>query len=75
MQLGDVLSGGSYLSQNHLRIHFGLGNHDRVDQVEVMWPDGKKETLTGLAVDRFYVVREGMGIVANNPSEHVPNLP
>ena len=75
VQLGEVLSGGSYLSQNDLRIHFGLGNHDRVDQAEVMWPDGKKETLTNLAADRFYIVREGVGIVSSNPPEHVPNLP
>ncbi len=75
VQLGEVLSGGSYLSQNDLRIHFGLGNHERVDQAEVLWPDGTKETLTNLAADRFYVVREGMGIVSSKPPEHVPNLP
>ena len=75
VQLGEVLSGGSYLSQNDLRIHFGLGDHERVDQAEVMWPDGKTETLTNLAADRFYVVREGVGIVSSNPPEHVPNLP
>jgi hypothetical protein len=75
VQLGEVLSGGSYLSQNDLRIHFGLGNRERVDQAEVLWPDGMKETLTNLAADRFYVVREGKGIVSSKPPEHVPNLP
>ena len=75
VQLGEVQSGGSYLSQNDLRIHFGLGNHARVDQAEVLWPDGTKETLTNLAADRFYVVRQGMGIVSSKPPEHVPNLP
>jgi enediyne biosynthesis protein E4 len=67
VQLGEVLSGGSYLSQNDLRIHFGLGNRDRVDKAEVLWPDGKSDTLTNLAADRFYVVREGVGVVSSSP--------
>jgi hypothetical protein len=71
VQLGEVFSGGSYLSQHDLRLHFGLGSHERLDQAEVLWPDGKKETLANLAADRFYVVREGMGVISNKPSEHV----
>ncbi len=71
VQLGEVLSGGSYLSQHDLRIHFGLGSHERLDQAEVLWPDGRKETLTNLTVDRFYVVREGEGVVSSKPAEHV----
>src|SRR5258708_37451836 len=58
VQTGEVVSGGSYLSQPDLRIHFGLGNHDRVDRVEIAWPSGKKETLTNLAVDRLYKIKE-----------------
>ena len=64
VQLGEVTSGGSYLSQNDLRIHFGLGAHERVDRAEVQWPDGFKETLTNLPADRFLLVREGVGIVS-----------
>lgn len=75
VQLGEVMSGGSYLSQNDLRIHFGLGNHERVDQAEVLWPDGTKETLTNLAADRFYVVREGVGIVSIKLPGHLAGLP
>jgi len=59
VQLGEVLSGGSYLSLHDLRIHFGLGAHERLDKAEVLWPDGQKETLINLAADRFYSVREG----------------
>jgi hypothetical protein len=73
--LGEVLSGGSYLSQHDLRIHFGLGKHERVDQAEVLWPDGKKETLTNLAADRFYVVREGQGVISSKLPEHRVKLP
>jgi hypothetical protein len=67
IQLGEVISGGSYLSQNDLRIHFGLGDHQRVDKADILWPDGKVETLTNLAADRFYAVREGAGVVSSNP--------
>lgn len=62
-QVDEVRSGGSYLSQNDLRIHFGLGSHDRVDRVDILWPSGKTETLNNLAVDRFYAVKEGEGVV------------
>jgi hypothetical protein len=75
VQLGEVRSGGSYLSQHDLRIHFGLGSHERLDQAEVLWPNGKKETLTDLAADRFYVVREGQGVVSSNLPEHRVKLP
>ena len=71
VQLGEVLSGGSYLSQNDLRMHFGLGGHERVDRAEILWPDGKKETLTNLAADRFYVVREGDGVISTKTPERV----
>lgn len=74
-QLGEVISGGSYLSQNDLRLHFGLGSHESVDQAEVLWPDGRKESLTRLAADRFYVVREGHGIVSSKVPDHSVNLP
>jgi len=69
VQLAEVISGGSYLSQNDLRIHFGLGDHPRVDKAVVTWPDGKVETLTNLVADRFYSLREGSGVVSSNPPE------
>jgi hypothetical protein len=75
VQLGEVISGGSYLSQNDLRLHFGLGSHESVDQAEVLWPDGKKETLAHLTADKFYVLREGQGVVASKLPEHSANLP
>jgi hypothetical protein len=64
-QLGEVNSSGSYLSQNDLRLHFGLGKNEVAAKVTVFWPDGKQEILTNLAADRFYVVREGAGVVAS----------
>ena len=69
VQLGEVISGGSYLSQHDLRLHFGLGSHERLDRAEILWPNGKKEVLSNLAADRFYVVREGDGVVSTKGPE------
>ena len=63
-----VRSGGSYLSQNDLRLHFGLGKHDRIDKVEIFWPSGANETLTQLAADRLYTITEGKGATASQPA-------
>lgn len=60
VQLGEVISGGSYLSQNDLRLHFGLGSDESINQAEVMWPDGKKEILSRLDATGFTsCAREG----------------
>ncbi len=72
VQTGEVLSGGSYLSQNDLRLHFGLGRRDRVDKIDIHWPGGKTEVLTNLAADHFYCVKEGEGIV---PAEKIRPAP
>jgi enediyne biosynthesis protein E4 len=61
-QRGDVLSGGSYLSSNDMRVHFGLGDADVVDAVEIRWRHGGVEKLKLPAVDRIYTVEQGKGI-------------
>ncbi len=61
-QRGDVLSGGSYLSSNDLRVHFGLGDTASVDGVEIHWADGPTETLKLPAIDRIYTIMQGKGI-------------
>ncbi|HKX28285.1 MAG TPA: CRTAC1 family protein [Blastocatellia bacterium] len=66
-QVDEVRSGGSYLSQNDLRLHFGLGKAERVDRVEIRWPSGKTEVLTDLAARSFYTVKEGEGIISPVP--------
>ncbi len=75
VQLGEVRSGGSFLSQNDLRLHFGLGSHTRLDKAEVLWPDGTKEILNNLAADQFYVVREGEGVISSMPPQRAQRLP
>ena len=67
-QTDEIHSGGSYLSQNDLRVHFGLGAATKIDSLEIRWPSGKVETLSNLAADQFYSVLEGQGIV---PAEKI----
>jgi len=68
VQVDEVRSGGSYLSQNDLRIHFGLGNANKVDRLEIRWPSGRTEVLSDLAANHFYVVKESEGVVAPEKS-------
>ena len=60
-QREDVLSGGSYLSSNDQRPHFGLGQATTVDRLEVHWPDGSVETFAVPGVDRILTLTEGTG--------------
>jgi len=62
-QTDEVRSGGSYLSQSDLRLHFGLAGHRRADRVEISWPSGTTEKLANLEADRFYCIQEGSGVV------------
>src|SRR5580658_3271650 len=60
-QRADVVSGGSYLSSNDPRPHFGLGQATSVDAIEVHWPSGKVERFTVPGVDRIVTIAEGTG--------------
>jgi hypothetical protein len=61
-QFDEVRGGGSYLSQNDLRLHFGLGSAIKIDSVEVRWPTGKTESFKDVAADKIYAIAEGQGI-------------
>lgn len=72
VQTGEVFSGGSYLSQNDLRVHFGLGQCKLVTKAEVLWPAGGTEVLSNLSADHIYNVREakaGAGVGQPTPSK------
>jgi hypothetical protein len=56
-------AGGSFISGNDLRLHFGLGDHTVVDSVEIQWPSGAKDLLNSVKPNRILMVREGAGIV------------
>jgi hypothetical protein len=58
-QVAQRTGGGSYLSANDPRLHFGLGESSQVDQVEVRWPSGRLDRHANLAADTGYLLREG----------------
>jgi len=62
-QLDEVRSGGSYISQNDLRLHFGLEKRTSVDLIQVRWPSGAVDTLTNVSVNKIVTVKEGKGLV------------
>ena len=62
-QRQDVISGGSYASQNDMTLHFGLGAATSVDKLEIRWPNGAIETINVPGVDRKLTVIEGKGVV------------
>jgi hypothetical protein len=70
VQWDRVRTGGSYISGNDLRLHFGLGDHDSADSVEIRWPSGATEKLEKVPVNRILTIQEGKGVVGSlNPSK------
>jgi len=66
-QLREVQSGSSFLAQNDLRAHFGLGRAARAERLEIRWPDGASEVVEDLPVNHIVAVRQGKGIVSRVP--------
>ena len=62
-QRNDVISGGSYISNHDMRLHFGIGKAKQVDKLEIRWPDGKKENVALSGINRVFRVVEGKGAV------------
>ena len=62
-QIDEVRSGGSYISQNDLRIHFGLGKAEKVDLLEIRWPSGQVDALKDVKPNQLIFVKEGQGII------------
>ncbi len=60
-QIDEVRSGGSYYSQNDLRIHLGLGKAAKVKTIEVRWPSGAVDTLNDVAAGQVVFIKEGAG--------------
>jgi len=60
-QMDEVRSGGSYISQNDLRVHFGLGKATRAD-LEIRWPSGVVDKIAGVAANQVITVIEGKGV-------------
>ncbi|MDX2033301.1 MAG: CRTAC1 family protein [Blastocatellia bacterium] len=74
-QWQTVHSGSSYCSQSELALTFGLGRNEKIDRVEIEWPNGKIEKLPNLAVNTLYVIKEGNGIAESRPLPPAPPAP
>jgi hypothetical protein len=66
-QVREVQSGSSYLAQNDLRAHFGLGTAQRAERLEIRWPDGSSEVVENLPANHVVTVQQGKGIVSRAP--------
>jgi hypothetical protein len=62
-QINEVMSGSSYVSQNDLRLHFGLGKVRKLDLIEVRWPLGLVESFKNVEANQLLVLEEGKGII------------
>jgi enediyne biosynthesis protein E4 len=68
IQMAEVQSGASVMSQNDLRLHFGLGAGELVDTIEVKWPTTQKiERFNHVKANQILTIREGEGIIAAHP--------
>lgn len=65
-QIDEIRSGGSFLSQNDFRLHFGLGLV-KTASVSVRWPDGKIENMTDVSTGEIVTIQEGMGVTHKQP--------
>ena len=61
VQLDEVRSGDSYLSQSDLRLHFGLERRKQVDLIEVRWPSGIVDKITNVEANKIVTIKEGTG--------------
>jgi len=62
LQTAEVRAGGSYLSSNDPRLHFGLAAETKMNEVTIRWPSGNAETLKDVPADFIYTIVEGKGI-------------
>jgi enediyne biosynthesis protein E4 len=59
-QTDEVRSGGSYLSQNDLRLHFGLGSSTKLDELTVTWPSGRVDHWANIPANQQIIIEEGV---------------
>lgn len=62
----EVQAGASYLSQNDVRLHFGLGRGERIDAAEIRWSDGTTESVSNITADRIFTVTQNKGVTGAN---------
>ena len=70
-QIDEVRSGGSYISQNDLRLHFGLEKRRKIDLIEIRWPSGVVDKITNANVNKILIVKEGQGVIEQKDFKRV----
>ena len=63
LQFQEVTSQSSYYSHNDHRLHFGLGQNQKADSIEIVWPSGDREVLDNVPANKIVNIKEGSGIV------------
>jgi len=71
-QIDEVRSGGSYISQSDLRLHFGMGAAQRADLIEIRWPSGLIDKHTKVMTNQMIVVTEGKGMFTQDLRKPAP---
>jgi hypothetical protein len=72
LRSAEVNPGGSYLSSNDPRVHFGLGSAREAELVEIRWPGGSEDRLEHVQANQFLTVMEGKGIVPSSAASSRP---
>jgi len=62
-QIDEVRSGGSYISQNDMRLHFGFEKRTKIDLIEIRWPSGAIDKVTNASVNKILTIKEGKGLI------------
>jgi len=63
VQMDEVMSGSSYYSQNDLRLHFGVDQAAKIDEIRVRWPSGEESSFEDVPANRLVHIKEGEGII------------
>ena len=65
--LREVKAGSSYLSQNDMRVHFGMGNAARAEKLEIRWPSGALDVVQDIETNQILTITEGRGVTSRTP--------
>ncbi|MGB0605407.1 MAG: CRTAC1 family protein, partial [Candidatus Latescibacterota bacterium] len=71
IQLREVRSGTGYISQDDMRLHFGLAQNDRVDSLVIRWPGGQWESLVNIPANQFISIAPGKGVVQSSSGDRL----
>ncbi|MBV9183308.1 MAG: CRTAC1 family protein, partial [Acidobacteria bacterium] len=67
VQSSEIRGGSSYLSQNDLRLNFGVGQNATAESTKISWPSGQQEVYNNLPAGYIYTIVEGQGITDKAP--------